>query len=78
MVLFLRSATRRLESATVRKMCLDRSVTSAGLTAGGMLSIRSVCPVAAAPTDLFLSAVTSKAAASVALASWADAVISVA
>lgn len=78
MVLFLRSATRRLESATVRKMWLDESVISACLTAGGMLSIRSACHVAAVLMDLFLSAVTLKAAASVVLALWADAATCVA
>lgn len=44
------------------------------LTAGGMRSVRSVCPVAAALTALFLSAVMLRAAASVALVLWADAV----
>lgn len=48
------------------------------LTAGGMLSFRSVCPVAVALTDLFLSAVTLRAAASVGLALWADAATCVA
>lgn len=44
------------------------------LTAGGMQSVGSVCPVAAALTALFLSAVMLRAAASVAPVLWADAV----
>lgn len=44
------------------------------LIAGGMLSVRIVCPVAAALMALSLSAVTLRGAASVALALLADAV----
>lgn len=48
------------------------------LTAGGMLSVRSVCLVAAVLTALFLSAVMLRAAASVAPALWAVAATCVA
>lgn len=73
MALYLKSAIRRTASASAEKMWLDDSVMSACLTAGGMLSVRSVCLVAAALTALFLNAVMLRAAASVAPASWADA-----
>lgn len=39
-----------------------------------MLSVRSVCPVAATLTALYLSAAMSRVAASVAPVLWADAV----
>lgn len=74
MALCLRPAIRRQDSVSAERMWLVDSVTSACLTAGGMLSVRSVCHVAAALTALFPSAVMLRAAASAAQALSAGAV----
>lgn len=51
---------------------------SSSLIAGGMLSVRSVCPAAAAATALYRNVAMLRAAASVAPATWADAATCVA